>query len=51
MNQYATLLEEKKNVFFSNELGSEKYMVEVKFRDKFDGALHFLLRPLYHAEK
>ena len=40
-----------KSIFFSWELGSEKYMVEVKFRDKFDGAIHFLLRPLFHAEK
>ena len=42
---------EKKTIFFPRELGSEKYMVEVKFRDKFNGALHFLLRPLYRAEK
>ena len=40
-----------KSIFFPGELGSEKYMVEVKFRDKFDGALHFLLLPLSHAEK
>ena len=26
-------------------------MVEVKFRDKSNGVLHFLLRPLYHVKK
>ena len=42
---------ENKSIYFHGELGSEKYMVKVKFRDKSDGALHFLQRSLYHAEK